>query len=232
VSTQDSAASISVTPNGPYIVTGTVPLSVETIGVNEKGESWEYLPGRTFEVRRVYALCRCGESANKPFCDGTHGTIAFDGTETASFEPFAEHAERVPGPSMELAEAPELCAFARFCDGSGSIWKLIGETDSEPVRELVKHQETHCPSGRLVVSENATGAAIEPAYDPAIVLLEDPQKECSGPIAVRGGIRLTSSQGTAYETRNRMTLCRCGKSANKPFCDGTHADVAFEDGLS
>ena len=102
----------------------------------------------------------------------------------------------------------------------------------EPVRELVKHQETHCPSGRLVVSENATGAAIEPAYDPAIVLLEDPQKECSGPIAVRGGIRLTSSQCTAYETRNRMTLCRCGKSANKPFCDGTHADVAFEDGLS
>ena len=231
MSTRDSGPAISVTSNGPYVVSGAIPLSIETIGLNEKGESWEYLPGRAFEVRPVYALCRCGESANKPFCDGAHGAISFDGTETASRAPFDERAERAPGQTMDLADVPDLCAFARFCDGSGSIWNLVGETDSEPVRELVKHEGTHCPSGRLVVSETSTGATIEPPYEPAIVLLEDPQKECGGPIAVRGGIRITSSDGSEYEVRNRMTLCRCGKSANKPFCDGTHADVGFVDGL-
>ena len=38
--------------------------------------------------------------------------------------------------------------------------------------------------------------------------------------------------GQWYESRDRVTLCRCGASQNKPFCDGTHADVAFKDGLA
>ena len=35
---------------------------------------------------------------------------------------------------------------------------------------------------------------------------------------------------TVYEVRNRQTICRCGKSENKPFCDGTHTEVGFNDG--
>ena len=46
---------------------------------------------------------------------------------------------------------------------------------------------------------------------------------------VVGGAQLTAGDGTAYEVRNRMTLCRCGASANKPFCDGTHTEVGFAD---
>jgi CDGSH-type Zn-finger protein len=47
---------------------------------------------------------------------------------------------------------------------------------------------------------------------------------------VKGGVAVESADGEAYEARNRVTLCRCGRSNNKPFCDGTHVDVRFNDG--
>jgi len=51
----------------------------------------------------------------------------------------------------------------------------------------------------------------------------------SSAIWVKGGIPIQSSKGFVYEIRNRVTLCRCGKSANKPFCDGTHVKIRFRD---
>jgi CDGSH-type Zn-finger protein len=77
VPTPDQPPAISITSNGPYIVSGKIPLSVERIAINDEGECWEFEPGRNFEVAQIYALCRCGESANKPFCDGTHVDVAF-----------------------------------------------------------------------------------------------------------------------------------------------------------
>ena len=222
---------ITITENGPYLVYGAVPLQVDTITYDADGGSEEWQAGRAIEAGEKYALCRCGRSANKPFCDGTHARIDFDGTETASREPYAVQATTIDGPAMVLQDADALCAFARFCDPHGSIWKLIEQTDDAGARALVKHEATHCPSGRLVVRDKATGTPIEPEFAPSIELVEDPGKDCSGPLWVRGGIPVTSADGTTYEVRNRVTLCRCGASTNKPFCDGTHADVAFKDGL-
>jgi CDGSH-type Zn-finger protein len=82
------------------------------------------------------------------------------------------------------------------------------------------------------VRDAETGEVLEPELEPSISLVEDPAKDCSGPIWVRGNIRITSADGFEYEKRNRVTLCRCGASQNKPFCDGTHADITFKDGLS
>ena len=62
-------------------------------------------------------------------------------------------------------------------------------------------------------------------------MVEDPALECSGPLWVRGGITVESKDGSSYERRNRVTLCRCGASSNKPFCDGSHASIKFDDGL-
>ena len=42
-------------------------------------------------------------------------------------------------------------------------------------------------------------------------------------------MEVVGADGKAYEVRNRMTLCRCGESSNKPFCDGTHASMKFSD---
>ena len=85
-----------------------------------------------------------------------------------------------------------------------------------------------CPSGRLVARDNATGQAIEPALTPSLVLVEDPYEASSGPIFVRGGVEIIGADGVAWETRNRVTLCRCGQSKTKPFCDGTHSKVGFD----
>ena len=74
---------IEVTKDGPYLVNGGLPLSEQWIVTNADGDSLEYREGKKFPVQPQYSLCRCGQSANKPFCDGTHTKVHFDGTETA-----------------------------------------------------------------------------------------------------------------------------------------------------
>jgi len=89
-----------------------------------------------------------------------------------------------------------------------------------------------CPSGRLLAIDKQTGK-VEPHLAQSIGVVEDPSIECSGPLWVRGGVPLISADGSNYEIRNRMTLCRCGRSENKPFCNGSHAaDPKFRDHLA
>src|SRR5476651_2909158 len=78
------AAKVKITKDGPYLVSGALTLTTETIGTNSAGESIKWKAGKKFPAQADYALCRCGQSAHKPFCDGTHVKIALDGTETAS----------------------------------------------------------------------------------------------------------------------------------------------------
>ena len=216
-------AKVSVTRNGPYIVSGGVPLTEQSIVTNAEGESLDYKEGQSYPAPQQYALCRCGHSGNKPFCDGTHQKVSFDGAETASRVPYIDRAKTIEGPTMRLTDVEQLCAYARFCDPKGTVWNLVQQPNSPETRKLVEHEAGHCPSGRLVVWDRATGEAIEPKFEPSIGLIEDTAKSVMGPIWVRGGIPVVSADGDAYEVRNRMTLCRCGRSSNKPFCDGSHA---------
>jgi CDGSH-type Zn-finger protein len=112
---------IRVTKDGPYLVSGELPLAKATIGTNAEGESirWEW--GKPLPTQKNMALCRCGHSSHKPFCDGTHAKVGFDGTETASRRPYAEQAKLVEGPVLSLTDAEALCAFARFCDPNGQV---------------------------------------------------------------------------------------------------------------
>jgi CDGSH-type Zn-finger protein len=213
---------IEVTKDGPYLVSGNLPLSEQWIVTNDEGDSLEYREGKKFPAQSQYALCRCGQSANKPFCDGTHGKVKFDGAETAGHKPYLKQAEAIEGPTMTLTDQENLCAFARFCDPKGKIWNLVKQ-DSPEAQKIVKHEAAHCPAGRLVVWDKKTGKPIEPKFEPSLGLIEDTEKKVGGPIWVRGGIPVVSADGKTYEIRNRMTLCRCGKSNNKPFCDGNHA---------
>lgn len=80
---------IKVTKDGPYLVYGGLPVHVDAIGTDDEGGSWTWERGQTLDTRETYALCRCGQSSTKPFCDGTHMRIGFDGTETASRGDFA-----------------------------------------------------------------------------------------------------------------------------------------------
>ena len=222
---------IVVSKDGPYIVSGNVPLSMQIITPNKEGLSWDWKEAKTFETKEEYSLCRCGRSKTKPFCDSSHTKIRFDGTETATRRPFVRQAEVFDGPTLALSDAEELCAFARFCDPEGKIWGLIGQTDDPEARKMVIREANHCPAGRLVVHDKETGQEIEQKLPPSIGVVEDPALGCSGPLWVRGRITIESADGTPYEVRNRVTLCRCGASVNKPFCNGSHASIRFRDGL-
>jgi CDGSH-type Zn-finger protein len=222
-------ARITVSPNGPYLVEGEVPLAHQHIVTNQEGESLEWREGKSFPRAESYALCRCGQSASKPFCDGTHERVGFDGTETASREPYSKQAGQIEGPTMVLEDAEHLCAFARFCDPQGQVWNLVGKTDKPGARKLVEHEAGHCPAGRLVAKDRPSGKAFEPRFEPSIGLVQDTAREVSGPLWVRGGIPVVGGDGVTWEVRNRLTLCRCGESSNKPFCDGTHASMGFND---
>ena len=224
-----TTATIKVTANGPYMVSGKLPLAKHIIGTNAAGDSVAWSEGEKYPTKAQYALCRCGHSAHKPFCDATHAKIGFDGTETASRKSYVEQAKVMRGPTMSLTDAESLCAFGRFCDPNGSVWNLVGETDHPTAHKHFVQQTCDCPSGRLVAWDNATGEAMEPRYEPSIGLIEDPAQGCSGPLWVRGGVQVIGADGFAYEVRNRVTLCRCGASSNKPFCDGSHASIGFSD---
>ena len=213
---------IRVTENGPYMVSGNVPMHDETIGVDENGDSTQWLRGEDYPTREKNALCRCGGSSNKPYCDGTHLRNGFDGTETASKEPYLKQARRIKGPELALTDAQDLCAYARFCDRAGTIWRLIKRSKDPKATEIAIQEGKDCPSGRLVVWTKE-GKPLEPELEPSIGVVHDPETCPMGPLWVRGGIPVESADGSTYEVRNRVTLCRCGKSFNKPFCDGQHA---------
>jgi CDGSH-type Zn-finger protein len=229
---KSSEKKIVVSKDGPYVVSGDIPLTMQIISPNKEGLSWDWKQGKKFETEASeYSLCRCGYSNTKPFCDKTHSKIHFDGTESATRKPFVRQAETFDGPTLILKDAEELCAFARFCDPGGKIWSLIEQTDDPETRELAIREANHCPAGRLVVEDKATGKEIEHPLPQSIGLVEDPALGCSGPLWVRGGIRIESHDGKPYEPRNRATLCRCGSSSNMPFCNGSHASIKFRDGL-
>lgn len=216
---------VTVSKNGPYIVTGSIPLATAIIGVDTEGESERWRDGEFYPIPETYALCRCGQSGKKPFCDGTHAKINFDGTETAVREPFADQAQTFDGPTHKLLDASALCASARFCDRNGQVWNQISRTDETSIHAMFIQQVSDCPSGRLVAWDKATGTAIEPSLPISIALVEDPKEQCHGPLWLRGGIPMIAADGFKYEVRNRVTLCRCGLSENKPFCDGSHERI-------
>lgn len=99
------------------------------------------------------ALCRCGASANKPFCDGSH--------EKAGFKD-----------AGRCANPPQAAA--------------------------------HTPDGALVLNPIA-----------------------NGPLRIDGWFELQTADGSSHVCGDKTWLCRCGASANKPFCDGTHKKIGF-----
>lgn len=222
---------ITITEDGPYIVTGSVPLRIGIIEQGDGHKVTKYI--KEFPLQESYALCRCGLSQNPPFCDGAHVAAGFDGTEGASRQPYNERAEVFPGKDMDLLD-DNRCAFARFCHRKqGDVWTLTEIAGSdEHLKSEALHASQECPAGRLTHVNKAEGKELEPELEPYITILEDPEKGASSGLYVQGGIKLVGADGTEYENRNRYMLCRCGQSQNKPFCDASHVPARFNDGLT
>src|SRR5277367_3827140 len=136
MSTQNaSGAKVQIAKDGPYMVFGGLPMRKQTIGTNSTGESVKWIAGQAYPVQATYALCRCGQSAKKPYCDGSHARVGFDGAETADRKPYQTQIKVIQGPSMSLTDAEQLCAFARFCDPHGTVWNLVNETDNPAAKK-------------------------------------------------------------------------------------------------
>ncbi len=217
---------IKITKDGPYLVSGNVPLSEKYI--LPKGRQYEFKEGRRLPQNESYALCRCGKSKNAPFCDGTHVKTGFRGEETASRSKYHERVTLMEGPELDLLDDGR-CAFARFCHrNGGSAWELTKDSGEGNNREEAIQAACGCPSGRLTAADK-DGNAYEPVLEPSIDIMQDPEKGVSAGIFVKGYIPIESADGTMYEPRNRVVLCRCGKSKNKPFCDAEHMVINYFD---
>jgi CDGSH-type Zn-finger protein len=221
---------IKVAKDGAYLVSGNIPLAKEISIPDKEGIPIKWEKGAKYPDKESYALCRCGKSKNKPYCDGTHASTGFDGTETAGHKTFLEQVEKTVGPDIDLLDAEKLCAVALFCHRSGSTWELVEHPTDKGSKQIAIQEASDCPSGRLVVCDKENGKSIEPKFSPAISIVEDLAHKVSGPLWVKGGIPIEAADGKQYEIRNRVTLCRCGASNNKPFCDGAHCKIKFSDG--
>jgi len=126
------------------------------------------------------------------------------------------------GPDLKLTDKRELCVGAGFCTRAGNIWNLTTNSDTTEYKKTAIQEAADCPSGRLVEWDK-TGEALEPALEPGIAVTED-QDGIAGPLWVMGGLDIEASDGYVYERRNRVTLCRCGKSEIRPLCDSSHLE--------
>jgi CDGSH-type Zn-finger protein/ferredoxin len=203
---------ITVTRNGPYMVSGSVALRDHN--------------GQPIQTEETYRLCRCGGSANKPFCDGTHERKKFKGLEVAARGPIAMRRMAFQGKGVVIYDDRSICAHIGNCtDNLPAVFKLGLEPWIEPENssaEKIADVIKTCPSGALSYALEDIPDPVEEQRPAAITASKN------GPYFVTGGVKLESEDGAGYESRMRYTLCRCGGSGNKPLCDGTHWHIGFK----
>ncbi len=222
---------ILIIKNGPYVVKGDVPLVSKTQVVSEHGEPLTWRKDGEIAVSQgEYHLCRCGQSSKRPFCDGTHRKVDFDGTETAETSETGTRKLKMPrGTGIVVEKESSLCMLSGYCGFSDAgLSRLLGATEDTKMRSLIIAMIERCPSGALTYRIEADGPAIEPDLPQQIAVTTEITSDgpITGPLWVTGNISIERSDGQPFQPRNRVTLCNCGHSCNKPLCDGTHRDMA------
>jgi CDGSH-type Zn-finger protein len=217
---------IEVTPNGPYLVYGRVPVTRRRPVYSEHDEPLTWQTTGHLRTGDEIALCRCGGSTHKPFCDGTHQSNGFDGTEAAATNSYDERARIYEGGGLTVRDDRSICEHAGFCGNRVSnVWKMVKDSSDSVVRSQVMSMIEHCPSGALTYRVPDDDHNVEPEFGTGIAVTAD------GPYFVSGALPVTRADGQPFESRSRVTLCRCGESANKPLCDGSHKQAGFRDPL-
>jgi CDGSH-type Zn-finger protein len=221
---------VLVLPDGPYVVFGGVPLSrMLKVTAPENDDSLAWHRTEALETEEVYALCRCGRSGSKPFCDGSHARTGFVGTETAKIGSYESRMWRTEGAGISVRRVGSLCMHAAFCVGrQKQLDDWLPDTGDTDARAHVMWMIDRCPSGSYTYGIKPEDLAIEPDLPEGIAVIEEEHGLASG-LWVTGGIPVQRADGQPWEVRNRVMLCRCGRSGNKPLCDGTHRSVGFRE---
>ena len=200
---------ITPTPDGPYVV--------------KELENFSAAKG-PLECKPTMALCRCGGSSNKPFCDGTHATNGFSSQKLE--DRVKDKREDYVKGDLTIHDNRGICAHAGRCtDGLPSVWRLKTEpwidpegADDEKIIATIKQ----CPSGALSYSLQGREHRDHDG-DPAIFIAPN------GPYVITGGVDLADTVRGEGASTEHFDLCRCGGSKNKPFCDGAHWYRKFDE---
>ena len=203
-------------PNGPYyLIHDPTPRVIPNIQ-KTNGEPCTTVTG--------VALCRCGGSNNKPFCDGTHVKNGF--TDKKLTDGTLNKRVNYVGKHITIHDNRGICSHAGYCsDNLNSVFRLNVEPwidpDGATAQEIIDTVKK-CPSGALSYTvDNVEHRDQDRA--PMVTVSKD------GPLAITGGITLVDQQSGEGASSEHYTLCRCGGSKNKPFCDGTHWHIGFKD---
>lgn len=206
----DKNTSITLAPDGPYIIKDLTKFS------SQKG------PIKTEET---IALCRCGKSSKKPYCDGSHAKIGFSSDNTEQH--LENKCDNYTGQKLTIHDNRSICAHAGVCtDNLSSVFRMKQEPWIDPdaanldeVIAVIKN----CPSGALSYTLGGT-CSTEQRQEAEIFIAPN------GPYVVSGCPDLNGSEWREGASKQQYTLCRCGASKNKPFCDGSHWSIEFTDG--
>jgi len=196
--------------NGPFLVKNLKDFR------NSRGDA--------IKTKLVMALCRCGGSSNKPFCDGTHQKIGFSSDKSDDRVP--DKLDTHVGKKITIHDNRGVCAHARFCtDNSPAVFNVKNEPWIDPDAddpEKTARTIRMCPSGALSYTKDGV-LHKDRDREPAITVSKN------GPYYVVGDIESKDPTGSKPESKEHYTLCRCGASKNKPFCNGAHWDINFKD---
>ena len=213
-------ASIQAASNGPYLVTNVPHVR------NHLGEELLLPP--------QLALCRCGASSRKPFCDGSHAGNGFTDAKDPNRVP--DRRDTYEGQQVTIFDNRGVCQHSGFCtDRLSAVFRTRQEPFVAPsggrMDEIIMAVRD-CPSGALSFAIDGTEARSQTdwgnAREAAIEITRD------GPYRVTGGIDLTDADGKPVPRNTgasleHYALCRCGQSQNKPYCSGMHWYVGFTD---
>jgi CDGSH-type Zn-finger protein len=211
-------------PNGPYyLINEMEPKVVENLR-NSNGESLSTIRG--------IALCRCGASKNKPFCDGTHGIIRFLNNDTEVTETghiVKDKRKSYAGKKIIIHDNRKICSHAAECvNNLPSVFKFDARPWIDPEAATLEESINtirKCPSGALSYSIDGVEYKDQNERKPMVTVSKE------GPYIITGGVELIGDnlQFGDGASKEHYTLCRCGASRNKPFCDGMHRVINFKD---
>lgn len=201
---------ISFTKEKPYLVTGLGKMTDAD--------------GNDYKTTRAILLCRCGLSKKKPYCDGSHTQTGIDGEKKPDRKKDKIH--NFVGKEVTIHDNRGVCSK------DGSCVKFLPEVfkpgrrpwidpNAASAEDIIRVIEM-CPSGALSYT---IGGVTHTTLDrePQIIVAKN------GPFEIRGGIEIKDDMNSKPQSEEHYTLCRCGASKNKPFCDGAHYDVKFLD---